>query len=99
MAIPESKQMKSAYRWSKQFYLELNRRDIAYLRFLLESHHNLAYISILDKYQAIAQITFTPEQEQEVLDFLRGVGEEIDIKIINTEPIMDNQAWPKQQRE
>lgn len=72
--------------WSKRLYLYLHRKDIAYLRFILESHHNLAYISILDKYEAVAQITFAPGQKQEVLAFLEGIAEEIDIRILDLEP-------------
>jgi len=71
--------------WSKRLYLYMERKDIAYLRFILESHHNLAYISILDKYEAVAQLTFTPEQKQEVLFFLQGLGKEIPLQVLDLE--------------
>ncbi len=78
--------MSVARTWSKRIYLYLQRKDIAYLRFILESHHNLAYISILDKYEAVAQVTFAPGQKEELLAFLNGLAEEIEIKVLDLEP-------------
>ena len=78
--------MSLATTWSKRLYLYLQRKDIAYLRFILESHHNLAYISILDKYEAVAQVTFAPGQKKEVLAFLNGLAEEIEIEVLDLEP-------------
>ena len=69
--------------WSDRLYLYVNRKDIAYLRFILESHHNIAYISVLDKYEAVAQLTFTPAQKQEVLSFLNGLSREINIQVLD----------------
>ena len=68
---------------SERLYLFINRKDIAYLRFILESHHNLAYVSILDKYQAVAQLRFAPEQTREVFFFLKGLEKEIDIQVLD----------------
>ena len=67
-------------KWSERAYVRLQRRDIAYVRFILESYDNLALISVLDKYEAVAQLTFSPQQRGEVFELLEALGREIGLR-------------------
>jgi hypothetical protein len=68
--------------WSQRIYLELDKRDIAYFRFLLESQDNLAYMSVVDRYTPVLKLTFSPGQAQEMQQFLEEIQSEIQIKLL-----------------
>ncbi len=69
--------------WSERLYLEINRKDIAYLKFILESHDNLAIMSVVDKYRSVVQIRYAPRQRCEILNFIQGVSEEISTTLLD----------------
>ncbi len=69
--------LHSGHKWSDRIYVRIKRQDIAYLRFLIEGYDNLAYMTVLDKYEAVVQLTFSPDQKEEVLEFIRGLGHEM----------------------
>lgn len=69
--------------WSERLYLRLPRPEIAYVKFVLESYDNLAYMSVLDRFEALLCLTFSPDQEAEVRDLIRGLAHEVDIEEIS----------------
>lgn len=69
--------------WSKHLYARLPRREIAYVKFILESYDNLAYMSVIDKYEAVLQIVFSPGQKDEVQKLLHSLGSETGLTLIN----------------
>jgi hypothetical protein len=71
----------ASHQWSDRVYVRVSRREIAYLRFLIESYDHLAYMTVLDKYEAVVHLTFSPDQRKEILDFLNGLGQEMSLCI------------------
>jgi hypothetical protein len=73
---------------SSRLYLKLAPEDLALCKFILEGFDNLAYLTIVDKYEAVARLSFSPCQQEEVRGFLLAAGEELDLEILQT-PTMD----------
>ena len=69
--------------WSGRLYLRLAPRDVAMLRYLLEAHDNLGYLTMVDRFGAVAKICFAPGAEESVRDFLAEVGETLRLEEIN----------------
>jgi hypothetical protein len=69
-------------RSSNRLYLHLVPGDIAVLKFLLEANDNLAYLSTVSPYGAVVKLVFAPEQESDVMDFLKAAGEEIELDVL-----------------
>ncbi|WP_291319806.1 DUF4911 domain-containing protein [Desulfonatronospira sp.] len=68
--------------FSSRVYVELERKDIALFKFLLESMDNLAYMSVVDKYRAVVQLVCSPGAMDDLDDFLAAVGREINLKVV-----------------
>lgn len=66
-----------APRWSKRVYARLEPKYIGMFRFLLEAQDNLGYMSVVDKYEGIVKVVFSPHQERELHSFLQGMQETI----------------------
>lgn len=62
---------------SLRVYLRLAPRDLAYFKFILETYDNLAYLSVVDRHAAIAQIVYTKGMAREVREFLDGMHQEV----------------------
>ncbi len=75
-------------RWSRRLYLRVPRREIAYVKFILESYDNLAFMSVLDRFEALLCLTFSPDQEAEVRELVRGLAREVEIEEISV-PVRD----------
>lgn len=58
---------------SRRIYVRLAPADIAYFKFILESHDNMAYLSVVDRHAAVCRLVFTPGQEREVRQWLYGM--------------------------
>ncbi|MDZ7761001.1 MAG: DUF4911 domain-containing protein [Desulfovermiculus sp.] len=63
--------------WSERMYLRIPRREIAFFKFMLEAEHNLALMTVVDKYEAAIKLSCAPGQRQEVEDFLDRLQDEI----------------------
>lgn len=63
---------------SKRIYLRMAAEDIAFFKFILESHDNLAYLSVVDKYSAVLELVHTPGTERETRDFLKTMRGTVD---------------------
>ncbi|EFI33822.1 hypothetical protein Dthio_PD1161 [Desulfonatronospira thiodismutans ASO3-1] len=68
--------------FSRRVYVELERKDIALFKFLLESMDNLAYMSVVDKYRAVVQLVYAPGSEDDLDNFLAAAGREINLKVV-----------------
>ena len=66
--------------WSERLYIRVKRRDIAYLKFILEGYDNLALLSVVDKYEAVLHLSYAPGRLEEVQEFLDGVSKEIHLE-------------------
>lgn len=75
--------VKSPPEFSSRLYVGLCPADIAFFKFILEGHDNLAYLSVVDKYAAVGRITFSPDQREEMLEFLEIAGRELELQIID----------------
>ncbi|GAB6177698.1 hypothetical protein JCM16814_25890 [Desulfobaculum senezii] len=69
---------------SRRVYLRMNPADMAYLKFILEGYDNLAYLSTVDRYSAVAQFVYTKGQEREALTFLEDMRKELGFTIIKS---------------
>ena len=69
-------------RFSRRLYIGVPRSEIAYLKFVLEGYDNLAFMSVLDRFQALICLTFSPDQESEVRDLLGRLAREVDLREI-----------------
>ena len=59
---------------SRRCYVRIRRRDIAYFKFILEAHDNLGVMSVVDKYEAVLQVSFATGREEEMQEILRGIA-------------------------
>ena len=69
-------------KWSRRLYIRISPKDTAHLKFLLESYGHLAYLSVVDRYAAVARLVFSPNQESEVREFLTAVGLKIAFTVL-----------------
>jgi len=68
--------------WSQRLYLRLAPYDVAMLRFLIEAHDNLAYVTIVDRFSAVAKISYAPGSEKAVRRFLADAGETLRLEVL-----------------
>ncbi len=72
----------ACFNWSDHQYVKLRRRDIVFFKFILESYDNLGYMTVVDKYEAVLKVSFSPGQRKEMENFLSGISQEIDLEIL-----------------
>jgi len=63
--------------WSQSLYIRIHRQEIAFFKFMLECEHNLALMTVVDKFEAAIKLSFAPGQDQEVEGFLGRMQEEM----------------------
>lgn len=66
--------------WSERLYIRVHRKDIAYLKFILEGYDNLALLTVVDKYEAVLHLSYGPGRQEEILEFLEGMSKEIHLE-------------------
>jgi len=59
--------------WSSRVYARVPRERIALIKFLFEGYDNLAYVSVIDRYQAVVRITCSPDSLAEVRQICVGM--------------------------
>jgi len=64
-------------RYSQRIYFKLNRADIALFKFLLECYDNLAYMSVINSYDGVVQLNFSPDQQEDVQEVLDCISREV----------------------
>ncbi|HKK33634.1 MAG TPA: DUF4911 domain-containing protein [Desulfomicrobiaceae bacterium] len=53
--------------WSARIYARVPRERIALIKFLFEGYDNLAYVSVIDRFQAVIRISCSPDGFSETL--------------------------------
>ena len=62
-----------------QWYFKINRRDIAYMKFILESYEGLGVLRTIDARSGIVEVMVPPGLEKDMEMVLDGLGDEISI--------------------
>ncbi|MBW2637630.1 MAG: DUF4911 domain-containing protein [Deltaproteobacteria bacterium] len=62
--------------------LRLERKDIAYLKFILEGYEGIALATTIDNIESIIQLTIVPDFESDVDMLLKALKKEIDFSEI-----------------
>lgn len=75
-------------RRSSRLYLRLDPADLAFFKFVLEAYDNLACMSVVDKYSAVARLAFAPEREAELREYLACLRDEICFSLLEL-PLSD----------
>lgn len=68
---------------SQRIYLRLPRADLVRLKFHLEACDNLCYVSVLDRWEAVAAVIFSPHQREETLAVLDGLARVLPLERIH----------------
>jgi len=76
----------------------IDRRQISFVKFILEAYDNVAVMSTLDPRQALVQVVIAPGCETMVDGILTGLGGEVGVVPVDdaeTEGVSDVQyRWP-----
>ncbi len=64
-------------------YLRLRRKDIAYLKFIMESYEGMAVVRTRDPSEAVVELMVAPGWEEDVHQVLEGLGKEIQIEFLS----------------
>jgi len=62
--------------------LRLERKDIAYIKFILEGYEGIALATTIDNNESIIQLTIVPDFESDVEMLLAALKKEIDFSEI-----------------
>ena len=65
-----------------QWYFRIRRRDIAYLKFILESYEGLGVLRTVDPRSEIVEVMVPPGMEKDMEMVLEGLGDEIPMERI-----------------
>jgi hypothetical protein len=57
-------------------YLRLRRKDIAYLKFIIESYEGMAVVRTRDPNEAVVELMVAPGWEKDVQQVLDGLGKD-----------------------
>lgn len=63
-------------------HFKINRRDISYIKFILEGYEGLAIVTTIDRYDAIVKLVIAPDFVSEVENIVMALKDEIDIEEI-----------------
>ncbi|MBS3906387.1 MAG: DUF4911 domain-containing protein [Syntrophaceae bacterium] len=67
-------------------YFRLRRKDIAYFKFIIESHEGMAVVRTKDPREAIVELMIAPGWEKDVEEVLDGLRKEIWIESLPVYP-------------
>jgi hypothetical protein len=62
--------------------LRLERKDIAYIKFILEGYEGIALVTTIDDFESIIQLTIVPDFESDVEMLLTALKKEVDFSEI-----------------
>jgi len=66
-------------------YFRLRRKDIAYFKFIIESHEGMAVVRTKDPHEAIVELMIAPGWEKDVEEVLDGLRGEMTIEPLEME--------------
>jgi len=61
-------------------YFRIHRKDIAYFKFIIESHEGMAVVRTKDPREAIVELMIAPGWEKDVEEVLDGLRKEMTIE-------------------
>lgn len=64
-------------------YFRIRRKDIAFFKFIIESHEGMAVVRTKDPHEAIVELMIAPGWEQEVEEVLEGLRKEMEIEALS----------------
>ncbi|MGQ9509645.1 MAG: DUF4911 domain-containing protein [Thermodesulfobacteriota bacterium] len=64
-------------------FLRLNRKDIAYLKFIIEAYEGMAVVRTKDPNEGIVELMVAPGWEKEVEEVLEGLRKEIPMEVLH----------------
>ncbi len=67
-------------------YYRLHRKDIAYFKFIIESYDGMAVVRTKNPYEAIVELMVAPGWERDLDEVLEGLGKEIHIEPVTSDP-------------
>ncbi len=73
-------------------YIKIAPSQVGMFRFLLEAYDNLALFTVLDKFQAILKVFYSPHQEKEALERLRDMQSLVEFEFLCEQ--MDSHVSP-----
>ena len=59
-------------------FLKLNRKDISYMQFIIESYEGLAAVTTVDENVAIIKLSIMPDSVSDVDKILDSISKEVD---------------------
>lgn len=62
--------------------LRLERKDVAYVKFILEGYEGIALVTTIDNTESIIQLTIVPDFESDVEMILTALKKEVDFSEI-----------------
>ena len=65
-----------------EWYFRIRRRDIAYMKFILESYEGLGVMRTIDPREAIVEVMVPPGLKKDMEMVLEGLGSEIPMERI-----------------
>jgi hypothetical protein len=65
---------------TQSIYLRLQRKDIAYFKFIVESYEGMAVVRTKDPHEAVVELMVAPGWEKDVDEVLEGLRKEISIE-------------------
>ena len=72
-------------------YIHIAPADVAMFRFLLEAEDNLGYMSVLNRWEALLKVTYSPHQAGAIRACLSAMREMLTFEII-TETLSQKKA-------
>lgn len=64
-------------------YFRVHRKDIAYFKFIIESHEGMAVMRTKDPCEAIVELMIAPGWEKDVEEVLEELRKEIEIEALS----------------
>ncbi|XPV76123.1 MAG: DUF4911 domain-containing protein [Desulfovibrio sp.] len=68
---------------SARMYIQIAPSNVGRFRFFLEAHDNLGLFTVADKFKAILLLRYSPQQEREFKEFIKGMHEEMELKVLH----------------
>jgi len=63
-------------------FFRIHRKEIAYFKFIIESHEGMAVVRTKDPHEAIVELMIAPGWERDIEEVLEGLRKEITIEAI-----------------
>ena len=71
----------TARRVIEQYY-KVQRRDVSYIKFILEGYEGLAVVTTVDRYDSIIKVLIAPDFAEEATGIMNALMDEIDFEEI-----------------